>query len=153
MRRFVLRNRDVYDRLCEEVLALMDHIGGEELIEVVIRPHRKDRSLEQNDRLRAIHRVAATYLGEDPELIHILACRRFLGARIVEHEGHVYSLPNTTTHFYDVDLGKYRKLNVKEMGEFMMVVERDYAERGVPVDLVIGDGREEKETTKSAGDE
>lgn len=152
MRKFVLRNRSHYDRLCEEILALAANIGLEEPVEVVIRTHRKDRSLEQNDRLRALHRTAGTYLGEDPELLHILACRRFLGARTVEHEGHVYSLPNTTTHFYDADQGKYRKLNVKEMGELMMLVEKDYAEQGVPVDLVIGYG-EEKETKKSAGDE
>lgn len=151
MRRFVLRDREVYNRLCEAVVELPSHIGGDELIEVVIRPHRKDRSLEQNDRLRAIHRAAAIYLGEDPELLHFSACYRFLGSRVVEQDGNVFRLPNTTTHFYDADLGKYRKLTVDEMTQLMMLVEADYAEKGVPVEIVFGShGREEKE--KSAGD-
>lgn len=118
--------------------------------EVVIRPYRKDRSLEQNDRLWALHTAAATEFGSDPETLHYFCCARFLGRHHIldPTSGEVALIPNTTTRFWDIDLNEHRRLTVSEFATFMTQVEELYIDQWVNLDTIY-DGEKEEEKTET----
>lgn len=150
-KRFILRSEGI---LADAIGAvMMVEPGQQPLMEVVLRPYHRDRSLEQNDRLWALHGAASDYTGEDIQSLHEACCRRFLGTyqRRNPLTGEALSMTNTTTRFWDSGAGKIRKLTIAEMTKFMNEVEHLYIEMGIPTAHIRG---EEKEKAKeSAGDE
>ena len=132
--KFVIRNEDVRQRALMTILELptVDGDGPMHPFEVVIRPHKKDRTLEQNARVFALHNAAARHTGEDVDVLHHIACKTYLGVRVIERQGKQWEIINTTTNYYDPETMTTRKLNVAEMGDFMTKLERTYISMGVP---------------------
>jgi hypothetical protein len=127
--KFILRNEDVMARA---MCALADLDIKDETYEVRIRPHRRDRSLEQNALLWALHGAASKYTGDSPADLHLVMCARFLGWREYKAAGEWVRAPITTTHGPDG-----AKLNVEEMAHFLTQVQAFYAELGVPLERVV----------------
>ena len=113
-------------------LPLVDGDGPLHPFEVVIRPHKKDRTLEQNARVFALHNAAAKFTGEDVDVLHHIACKTYLGVRYLNRQGKSWEIVNSTTNYYDPETMTTRKLNVAEMGDFMTKLERTYISMGVP---------------------
>lgn len=131
--KFILKNEDIRQRAVSHLLDLT----FDPPFEVVIRPYKKDRSLEQNARMWALHRAAAEHTGEDDYVLHAIACRMLLGVREVARHARVWEIPNSTTEYFDPEIMKTRKLSVQEMSDFMERLERLYVEQGVPTSLVV----------------
>ena len=131
--KFIIRNEDIRQRALMTLAELpADPEMGEPLFEVVMRPYKKDRTLEQNARVFALHNAAARHTGEDVDVLHHIACKSYLGVRVIERQGKVWEIVNTTTNYYDPETMTTRKLNVAEMGDFMTKLERTYISMGVP---------------------
>lgn len=137
--KFVIRSEEIRQRALLTILELptVDGDGPYLPFEVVIRPHKRDRSLEQNARVWALHNAAAKHTGEDVDVLHHIACKSYLGVRVIERKGvdnfvNSWEIVNTTTNFYDPETMTTRKLNVAEMGDFMTKLERTYISMGVP---------------------
>jgi hypothetical protein len=143
-KRFILRDEEVKQRA---LLLLLDlPVGeGEPLFEVVLRQYHKDRSLEQNARLWAMHQAASKETGTPAPELHMLMCSAFLGWKEYDGVGEKIRAPITTTSGPE---GK--KLTVKEMAKFISEVEEFYVSRGINIDKVHGEslyGDEEETTT------
>ena len=111
----IIRSHDLKSR----AISLVDSLSLDELHEVIIRPYKSKRSLDQNnlywswvDKIR-IHVADSTgnfFLGDE---IHEWLKAKFLPVRVVEIEGVAVKCAATTT-----------KLNTKEMSEYMEMIER-----------------------------
>lgn len=132
--KFILRSEEIRQRALLTILELpmIEGDGPYLPFEVVIRPHKRDRSLEQNARVWALHNAAAKHTGEDVDVLHHIACKSYLGVRVIERHCKVWEIVNTTTNYYDPETMTTRKLNVAEMGDFMTKLERTYIAMGVP---------------------
>ena len=136
VKRFILRSESVRQ---VALLALLEAPIDDPLVEVTMRPYRKDRSLEQNAYMWRLHQAASELIGHTVDELHYYCCTRFLGIKAVMIDDKFISVPYTTTCGPD---GK--KLTVPEMAKFITEVEAFYASQGVSVDTVYG---REKEKT------
>lgn len=140
--KFIIRSEGI---LAEAMAALCSLDIVADTYEVEIKPHRRDRSLEQNDFMWALHREAAKHTGHAAEELHAYCCARFLGTRQMKlADGRVVEVPYSTTNGPS---GK-KRLTVEEMTEFLDRINALYAELGVPMEKLIGD--REKATQKAA---
>ncbi len=139
MNKFILRDEKIRQLA---LLALLELKIGDPLAEVVIRPYRKDRSLEQNAFMWRMHQVASQEIGHSVDELHYYCCARFLGTKAIMINDKFLSVPYTTTCGPE---GK--KLNVAEMNKFLIEVETFYVAQGVRLDKVTGHGSEEQEKT------
>jgi len=120
MQKFILRSPAIIDRACQ----ILRSLPSEPLMEVVIKPHKSSRSLQQNSlhwkRLEVIRMHIADSTGQifSAEELHEFFKEKFLPARMVEVGGEVVKVPRTTT-----------KLSTKEMSEFMDAIDRYCIER------------------------
>lgn len=90
-------------------------------MEVLLRPYKRDRSLEQNARYWGILNNAAVQLGVESNSLHQEAKYTFLGYREMEVNGHPIVILNSTT-----------RLNTKQMTDYTDQVEAWLAcEKGV----------------------
>lgn len=135
MSRFILRDEKIRQLA---LLALLELKIGDPLTEVVIRPYRKDRSLEQNAFMWRMHQAASQEIGHTVDELHYYCCARFLGVKAIMINDKFLSVPYTTTCGPE---GK--KLNVAEMNKFLIEVETFYVSQGVKLDKTYG-GEEEK---------
>lgn len=104
---FILRDETIRANL----MAAIAKLKLAEPLEVLIRPYRKSRSLEQNSLLWAWYAVIAQETGHDAEEIHEFCKHKFLPPVFVDMGGEVIETRRTTT-----------KLKVGEMAEFMNAV-------------------------------
>ena len=135
MQKFILRTQDIQQRASRAVVNV-DPFGP--LMEVTIKEYRKDRSLEQNAYLWAMHQAASEELGYTAGEMHVYCCRESLGTRMVLGQEEVV----TTTCGWDGE-----KLNVADIAKFITEVEAMYISLGIRLDRI--DGREEKTTGQS----
>ena len=132
--KFIIRSEEVRQRVLMTILELplVDGDGPIKPFQVVISQYKRDRSLEQNARVWALHNIAAKFLGDDADILHHIACKQYLGVRVVERGGKTWEMVNSTTNYYDPETMTTRKLTVEEMGDFMTRLERTYISMGVP---------------------
>ena len=121
----IIRNEQIRDHLVETVQELpLDPVH-----EVIIKPHKRNRSLEQNNFYWKLLRIIAGDTGYTPEELHIEMKRRFLLPYLVSkepeleeaallHEDALAKVISTTT------------LNTKEMSDYIGQVERLALELG-----------------------
>lgn len=100
--------------LKQRAISLIEGLPVEDVHEVIIRPYKSKRSLEQNntywmwvDRIR-VHIADSTGVFYSGEEVHEWLKKRFLAVRIVEIGGEAHQCTATTT-----------KLNTKEMTEYL----------------------------------
>ena len=75
--------------------------------EIVIRPYRKPRTLDQNALIHSWFALIASETGNDPEDVKEALKAKFLPARFVDIDGEMIEVRRSTA-----------KLNVQEMSEF-----------------------------------
>ncbi len=82
-RRFVLRNREIIERLIAFLLSLP--LDDDRPLEVVIRPYRSKRTLEQNAYYWRLIGEIADFTGDDKESVSLERKARFLApVKVVE---------------------------------------------------------------------
>lgn len=96
-RSFILRSADIRERAAKAVSI----VQTDPIMEVIIRPYKKERTLGKNSGYWGyILTPAAEQLGyESAETLHRLVCCELYGSSKIAFAGAVYDVPNrTTTH-------------------------------------------------------
>ena len=91
---------DMVRRHCADRIISEPEIAGHE---VVVRPHKSKRSLEQNDLMWALYREVAPEIGYSPEELHEVAKDAYGGHREVTVGGVTVNVLNFSTSGAKVD--------------------------------------------------
>lgn len=116
-KRFILRNADVVTTAINFIRAI--NINPDELVEVVVKPYKRNRSLEQNDTYWMIITDIGNELGYTKNDMHEFFMREYLPPRSVEVNGKVIEAYST------------RELKVGEMKDYLDRIIQWAAEHGI----------------------
>ena len=116
-KRFILRNADIVTTALNFIR--MININPDELLEVVIKPYKRNRSLEQNDTYWMIITDIGNELGYTKNDMHEFFMREYLPPRSIEVNGKIIEAHST------------RELKVKEMSEYLDHIIQFAAEHGI----------------------
>jgi hypothetical protein len=117
MKRFILRNADVVATALNFIRAI--NINPDELVEVVVKPYKRNRSLEQNDTYWMIITDIGNELGYTKNDMHEFFMREYLPPRSIEVNGKVIEAYST------------RELKVGEMKDYLDRIIQWAAEHGI----------------------
>lgn len=127
--RFILRDDDIKRR----ALAHIANCPSDPPLEVIIRPHKENRSLAQNSLLHTMIREIANELGYSEQEMKDILVLKYLGTRTFEYQGQeVETLVETS------------KLTVQQMNGFLHDVIEFAGEIGVGI-------RADKQLVREAG--
>ena len=113
----ILRDDRIWNRALIELERIRFVRVANPLYEVIIREYKKNRSLEANARLWALHEAASKHTGYTPEDMHQLCKAKFLGTLRVTVKNETREVPRSSA-----------KLNTSEFHAFMENVELWYAQ-------------------------
>jgi len=116
-KRFILRNADVVATALNFIRAI--NINPDELVEVVVKPYKRNRSLEQNDTYWMILTDIGNELGYTKNDMHEFFMREYLPPRSIEVNGKVMEAYST------------RELKVGEMKDYLDRIVQWAAEHGI----------------------
>lgn len=116
-KRFILRNADVVATALNFIRAI--NINPDELVEVVVKPYKRNRSLEQNDTYWMIITDIGNELGYTKNDMHEFFMREYLPPRSIEVNGKVIEAYST------------RELKVGEMKDYLDRIIQWAAEHGI----------------------
>jgi len=116
-KRFILRNEDVLANAQAFLSAVK--IDDEQPMEVVVRKYKRNRSLEQNNTYWDWVDTIGKELGYPKDDMHEVLMRQFLKPHILEIDGKQIEVYST------------KRLNVREMSEYMERVDQLAAEYGI----------------------
>lgn len=138
----VIRSPEIANRACEILRRLP---SSEHVFEVVIRPHKKDRSVAQNALLWSWNTIIAAELGETKEAVHERNKERFLvpiyerdnleyaemieAVRRVYRSGAKHDALALKSHI--VRMTSTTTATVAQFTEFLTEIERDAASLGI----------------------